>query len=132
MGQTVKAAIQLLVSIHVIAAAEAFALAQKAGVDPEMLAEIVGLSVGTSRMFELKAPKIMNRDFSNSGALDIQIKDLNICLAMGRELNVPLFLAAASRELYIMAEGMGYGREDLSAVVKLYEQASGVPVAKKQ
>ncbi len=71
MGQTVKAAIQLLVSIHVIATAEAMVLGQKAGVDPEMLYEIVNKSVGTSHMFTLKAPMIMERDFANRGALDI-------------------------------------------------------------
>ncbi len=131
MGQTVKAANQLLVSIHVVATAEAMVLATKAGVDPELLFEVIKKSVGTSFMFEQKVPLILARDFRNRGALDIQIKDLDICLKMGRELDVPLYLSALSRELFIMAEGKGYGREDLCAVTKLLEEVAHVEVKKQ-
>lgn len=132
MGQTVKAAVQLLVSIHVAATGEAMVMSQKAGVDPEMLTEIVSKSVGTSYQFELKAPAIMQRDFTTKGALDIQIKDLDICLKMGRDLGVPLYLSSICRELYITAESMGYGREDLCAVAKVYENVAKCVVEKKK
>ena len=128
MGQTVKAINQLLVSVHVVATAEALVLSQKAGVDPAILLDIISKSVGASYMFNTKAPKILDRDWTNKGALDIQIKDLDICLKMGRELNVPLFLSAASRELYIMGEGMGFGREDLCAITKVYEASAKTEV----
>jgi 2-hydroxy-3-oxopropionate reductase len=128
MGQTVKAVNQLLVSVHTAAVGEAMVLSQKAGVDPELLIDIISKSVGASYVFSLKAPQILDRDFSNKGALDIQIKDLDICLKMGREMDVPLFLSAVSRELFLMAEGMGYGREDYCAVTKVYENAAKVEV----
>jgi len=128
MGQTVKAINQLLVSIHCVATAEALVLSQKAGVDPAVLIDIISKSVGASYMFNQKAPKTLDRDWSNKGALDIQIKDLDICLKMGRELEVPLFLSSISRELFIMGEGMGFGREDLCAIAKVYEASAKTEV----
>jgi hypothetical protein len=47
---------------------------------------------------------------------------------MGRELDVPLFLSAISREVFLMGEGMGYGREDLCAITKVYEAAAKTEV----
>ena len=131
VGQVVKAANQLLVSVHVTAMAEAMVMATAAGADPEIVADIIKRSVGNSYMFEEKIPLILNRDFANRGALDIQIKDMDICMKTAKEYNVPMLTAAASREVYIWANGLGYGREDLCAVVKVLEQVAGVEVRGK-
>lgn len=131
VGQIVKAANQLLVSVHVTAMAEAMVMATAAGADPEVVADIIKRSVGNSYMFEEKVPLILNRDFANRGALDIQIKDMDICMKTAKEHNVPMLTAAASREVYIWANGLGYGREDLCAVVKALEQVAGVIVKGK-
>jgi 3-hydroxyisobutyrate dehydrogenase-like beta-hydroxyacid dehydrogenase len=128
MGQAVKAINQLLVSVHVVVTGEALVLSQKVGIDPDLLFDVIGKSVGVSYMFNLKTPKILDRNWENAGALDIQIKDLDICLKMGREHDVPLFLSAISRELFLMAEGMGCGREDCCAVTKVYEKAAQIEV----
>jgi 3-hydroxyisobutyrate dehydrogenase-like beta-hydroxyacid dehydrogenase len=121
MGQTVKAVIQLLVSVHTAVTGEALVLAQKAGIDMDLLLEVISKSAGASFMFNQKGSKILDRDWETKGALDIQIKDLDICMKMSRELDVPLFFSSLARDLFIMAEGMGHGREDLCAVAKVYE-----------
>ena len=124
IGQTVKAAVQLLVSIHTTAAGEALVMLQKAGVDIRQACEIIKKSAGNSFMFEQKYPMLLERDFDRRGALDIQIKDLDICLQLGRELGAPLYLSALTRELYLAAESMGHGKEDLCAVAKVYEMTA--------
>ncbi|MGE4284505.1 MAG: NAD(P)-dependent oxidoreductase [Clostridia bacterium] len=131
-GQVVKAANQLLVSVHLVAMAEAMVLGTKAGIDPEIIYEVLKKGVATSAMFESRVPLILERDFKNRGALDIQIKDLNICLTLAKELNVPIFTSAVSREVFLMANGAGYGREDIGAIIKVYEQAAGIEVSKKK
>jgi len=128
VGQTVKAAIQLLVSIHMAAAGEALVMLEKAGVDTRMACEIIAKSAGNSFMFEQKKNMLLARDFERRGALDIQIKDLDICLQLGRELGTPLYLSALTRELFLTAESMGYGKEDLCAVAKVYENAAQVEI----
>jgi len=132
LGQVVKAANQLLVSVHVVAMAEAMVLATKAGADPEVVFDVIKRSVGNSYLFEEKMPTILERNFSRRGALDIQIKDLDICLTMGREMNVPLLTSAISREVFLWANGMGLGSEDISAIIKVFEKAAGVEVRKRK
>jgi len=128
IGQVVKAANQLMVTVHLVAMAEAMVLGTKAGADPVVLAEVIQKSAGNSWMFEQKIESVLDGDFSTRGALDIQIKDIDICLRTGRELNVPLYTSAASREVFLWANGLGFGREDASAVIKGFEQVAGVEV----
>ena len=130
MGQTVKAANQLLVSVHSVAMAEAMTLATAAGADPQVTYDIITQSAGNSFMFEDKVPYILSRDFDARGALEVQLKDLEICLKTGKDYNVPLPTTAASREIFIHAKGMGCAREDLCSLVKVFEQASGVTIEK--
>lgn len=124
MGQTVKAANQLLASVHTVACAEAMVLAQKAGINPEVLHEILSKSVGRSFVFETKAVQLMDRDFATRGALDLNVKDLGICLEMGKELGVPLYVSAIAREVFATAQAKGYGKEDFCAVAKIYEEVA--------
>ena len=131
VGQVVKAANQLMVTVHLVAMAEAMVLGTKAGADPEILADVIKRSAGSSWMFENKIDTILEGDFSTRGALDIQIKDIDVCLKTGGEINVPLYTAAASREVFLWANGLGYGREDASSIIKVYEKVAGVEVRKK-
>ncbi|NPV54949.1 MAG: NAD(P)-dependent oxidoreductase [Firmicutes bacterium] len=131
IGQVVKAANQLLVSVHLVAIGEAMVLGTKAGADPEIMYEVIRKSAGNCWMFEDKMPTILEGDFSTRGALDIQIKDLNICLMTGKELNVPLFTSAVAREVFLWANAMGLGRQDASAIIKVFEQVAGVEVRKR-
>lgn len=131
MGQTVKAANQLLASVHTVATAEAMVLAQKAGIDPVVLHKILSKSVGRSFVFETKAIQLMERDFETRGALDLNVKDLGICLQMGKELGVPLYLTSIAREVFATAQAKGYGKEDFCAVAKIYEEVAQTEIRKK-
>jgi len=131
VGQVVKAANQLLVSVIMVAIAEAMVLGTKAGADPKVLFDVIKRSVGNSYLFEEKMPTILQGNFSRRGALDIQIKDLEICLSMGKEMNVPLYTSAISREVFLWANAIGLGSEDISAIVKVFEKVAGVEVRER-
>lgn len=128
MGQTVKAANQLLSSAHTALTGEAMVLAQKAGVNPEILLDVISKSMGCSNVFVLKAPQLMDRDFETRGALDINIKDMKICKRMGEELGVPLYLNEVTLKLFEKARDKGYGKEDFCAVAKIYEQEANCEI----
>lgn len=131
MGQTVKAVNQMLASIHTVATGEAMVLAQKSGVDPQVLLDVISKSVGRSFVFESKAVQLMNRDFETRGALDLNVKDLGICLQMGKEVGAPMYLSALTRELFAAAQMKGYGKEDFCAVAKIYEETAGCEIKKR-
>ena len=131
IGSTVKTVNQLLAGVHIAAAAEAMALGVRAGADPQQLYDVISNSAGSSWMFQNRVPHMLAGDFTPLSAVNIFVKDLGIVLDAGKELEFPLPLAAAAHQLYLMAAAAGLGREDDSAVVKVFEHLSGLQVRAK-
>jgi 3-hydroxyisobutyrate dehydrogenase len=127
-GSTVKMINQHLAGVHIAAAAEAMALAARAGVAPAKVFEVISASAGRSWMFENRVPHILARDFTPLSAVEIFVKDLGIVLGTGGELRFPLPIAAAAHQQFLAAAAAGLGREDDSAVVKVYERLAGIEV----
>ncbi len=125
-GMSMKLVNNLLVAVNGLAVAEAMVLGKKAGLDPQSILEIIPKSAGDSWMFRNRAPQMVSRDFTCRGELDILVKDLGYILEMGQSLKAPLFLSAVAREIFLLASGMGWGREDDSAVVKAIEKMAGL------
>ena len=121
MGQSMKAVNQLLFGVQMVAMAEAVVLGQKHGITPELIFEVISKSSGSSNVFLSRMPSVIKRDFSTKSTLDIQLKDMNICLRAGEKKRSPLFLATVAKELYKLAGEKFDPREDSSAVIKLYE-----------
>ncbi|MBZ0298560.1 MAG: NAD-binding protein [Anaerolineae bacterium] len=131
-GSTVKVINQLLCGVHIAAAAEAIGLGVRAGVDSATLYEVIRKSAGNSWMFENRVPHMLENDYSPLSAVDIFVKDLGIVLDTGHENRFPLPLAAAAHQVFMMASAAGLGREDDAAVVKIYEQLTGIDVTSSQ
>lgn len=129
IGSSVKMVNQLLAGVHIAAACEAMALGTRAGADPATLFEVISTSAGNSWMFTNRVPHILARDFTPLSAVEIFVKDLGIVLDGGRELRFPLPIAAAAHQQFLAAAAAGFGREDDSAVVKVYERLAGIEVA---
>lgn len=70
-GSTVKMINQLLVGVHVVAAAEAMALATKAGADPQTVYDVITHGGGNSVAFESRVPYILTEDYAPRGVVDI-------------------------------------------------------------
>jgi len=128
-GSTVKMAHQLLAGVHIAAAAEAMALATRAGIEPTQFLEVATNGAGNSWMLQNRGPRMLSGDFTPFSAVEIFVKDLGIVLDAGHELRFPLPIAAAAHQQFLAAAGAGFGRLDDSAVVKVYEMLSGVSVA---
>lgn len=129
IGSLVKTVNQLLAGVHIATAAEAIALAAKAGADTRAVYDVISASAGNSWMFGNRVPHMLDDDYSPLSAVEIFVKDLGLVLDTGHELRLPLPLAAAAHQLFLAAAGAGHGRLDDAAVVKVYEQAGGFKVS---
>ena len=129
IGSLVKTVNQLLAGVHIATAAEAMALAAKAGADTRAVYEVISASAGNSWMFGNRVPHMLDDDYSPLSAVEIFVKDLGLVLDTGHELRLPLPLAAAAHQLFIAAAGAGWGKLDDAAVVKVYEQAGDFKVS---
>jgi 3-hydroxyisobutyrate dehydrogenase len=121
-GATMKLVNQILAGIHIAAAAEAVAFGARAGIDPNRIYEVITHSAGASWMFNDRVPHILADDFTPHSAVDIWLKDLNLILETGRDLRLPMPLAAVAHQLFLMAAASGYGRLDDAAVIKVFEK----------
>lgn len=121
MASTYKVVHQLAAGVHLVTAAELIALGAKAGCDVDTLFEIVSTSAGNSWMFSDRVPHMLNDDFSPRSMVDIFVKDLDLVLQTGKELSAALPLSSAAHQMLVAASGMGFGKLDDSAVVKVYE-----------
>ena len=126
IGATYKTVHQLAAGVHLVAAAELFALGSRAGCDPETLFDIVTRSSGCSWMLSDRGPRILDDDYSPRSTIDIFIKDLGLVLETGRDLGVPLPLASSAYQMLVAASGLGHSGLDDSAVIKSYESVTGV------
>lgn len=128
IGSTVKMINQHLAGVHIAAACEAMALGAAAGADPDKLFEVISNSAGNSWMFSNRVPHILARDFTPLSAVEIFVKDLGIVLETAKAKRFPLPIAATAHQQFLAAAAAGFGREDDSAVVKVYELLAGIEV----
>lgn len=124
-GTAMKLINQLLVGVHTVAAAEAFALANSAGVDIEMAAELLSVSWGNSTMVARSAPITANREFEDSAApvrnLD---KDLGIIRDLAAAEGLSLELALKSQEMFHQMMENDQGENDIAGVLEVIESRS--------
>ncbi|MCP1237365.1 NAD-binding protein [Gluconobacter kondonii] len=120
VGTRVKIVNQHLAGIHIAAAAEAMALGLREGADPATLYEVITHSAGNSWMFENRVPHILAGDYTPLSAVDIFVKDLGLALDTARRTKFPLPLAATAHQMFLNASAAGHGREDDSAVIKIF------------
>ena len=127
-GLAMKLVNNMLVQVNMVAVAEALVMGVKAGLDPRTVYDVVRVSTGTSYTFEQRVPRILARDFSPGGTVDISFKDQELETAFAKQLGVPVLLANVSQQVYQMARAAGLGKEDGAAVIKVLERLAGVQV----
>ena len=125
-GTAMKLINQLLVGINTVAAAEAFALANSAGVDIQTAADLLSVSWGGSTMVGRSAPITAAREFENSAApvrnLD---KDLGIIKDLAQSEGLSLELALKAQEMFGSMMSNGQGENDIAGVLEVIEGRSG-------
>jgi 3-hydroxyisobutyrate dehydrogenase-like beta-hydroxyacid dehydrogenase len=132
-GSRMKYVANLLVAIHNVASAEAMVLGLKAGLDPQTVFDMVTTGAGNSRVFELRAP-MMVQDRYAAATMKISVwqKDMAVIGEFARELRVPTPLFDATVPIYNKAMKSGYAEQDTAAVCAVLESAAGLKRASKR
>ena len=111
------------------AAAEAFVLGTKLGLDPKVLLEIISVSSGNSYALAAKMPNfVFKGQFEAGFAIDLQYKDLELAIQTAKEAQVPMILTNVAQQVFEQARAAGLGREDISAVIKPLEDLLNIKV----
>ena len=122
-GNTLKLLNALMFSAINAMTAEMMAISVKAGLSPKVLFETLAESQAAtvSGLFKEVGAKIVARDFEAVFAVDLMCKDNRLAIAMARDCDAPPILASTVQVLNELASAKGWGAEDTSALVKVYQ-----------
>lgn len=126
-GMKMKLVANLLVAIHNVASAEAFALGIRAGLDPKQILKLVKSGAGSSRVFELRGPMMAEGNYSDATMkISVWQKDMEIIGNFARDLECSTPLFDATIPIYEAAMAQGLGAQDTAAVCAVLEEMAGI------
>lgn len=126
VAKTIKLVNNVMSMANVLVAAEAFTMGVKAGVDPDLLFQVLSNSGGRSHHFTKRFPNALQGNFEPGFTVELGEKDLRLALQMAHEVGSPLPVAALAQQLYVSLESTGRGKKDIVAILNLYEEWAGV------
>jgi len=134
-GMKLKMLINMLISVHGAAFAEAITLARASGIDLDVFGDVLKKSAGNSRVIEYRGPLMLADEYADpkvkTADLTVMIKDNNLIedYAKGNNAPVPVFQASMFSAYAAMAQG--FGQEGPGVVTRVYEQMAGIPRKKR-
>ncbi len=124
-GQAVKMCNNMLLGATMIATCEAFALAQKLGLDPQTFYDISSVSSGQSWSMTTYAPvpgvgpeTPADHDYQGGFATALMLKDLRLAMAAARDAGATVPMGAKAAELYEAFAAAGQGSVDFSGIIR--------------
>jgi 3-hydroxyisobutyrate dehydrogenase-like beta-hydroxyacid dehydrogenase len=125
-AKTMKIALNLNLSAQMLALCEGLLLAVRSGIDRTAALEVMLAGALASPMLQYRAPFIEEMPAKAWFDVGMMQKDCDLALSLGRELGVPLFCTAVSREMLSAARGQGLGEHDFAIVYYALANAAGL------
>jgi 3-hydroxyisobutyrate dehydrogenase-like beta-hydroxyacid dehydrogenase len=118
----------LIVALEMEALSEGLVLAQKAGLDLNMVMEVLKVADFRSPLIASNGQNILKRDFSPSFALKLMLKDAGLIEKLAENLKSPIPALRVAQKNLESAVRFGFGEENASALIKALEKEAGVEV----
>lgn len=119
-----KLIVNLTLFINQAAAIEGFSLGLKAGLDPDVMFDVISSGAAASDLITMRGSDMLHGDFTAKGSLKNNVKDMDLILEAARDMKVVLPLAALYQQLQLKASYEGWGLCDATVVMKVYEKMS--------
>lgn len=130
-AQVLKLTNNILSAVALAATAEAFVMGAKGGLDPEVMLTAINAGSGRNSATEAKFPaSVLTRGFDYGAEMHILMKDIDLAIAQGEDLGVPMWVCQAARLVFKHAMYQGAAHEDLTAIVKYVERGAGFEIPK--
>ena len=126
-GQVAKACNQICTIVNTLGAAEAMLMAERAGLDPTKVTDVLMTGFGASRMLDMQAPKMIARDFEGKVESRLHYKDIHIVLAIARALGLKLPASSAAAKVLTELQNRGGAKSDTAAVFSVLAEPAATP-----
>ena len=132
-GSRMKFVANLLIAVHNMAAGEALVLGAKAGLDPQLVHEVISDSAATSRMFEISGKLMIQGQYEDASAkVQILHKDLQLIRDFATTVRAPTPLMAVTAEFYTSAMAVGMAAMEDASVAVLLQRLAGVELTQRR
>jgi 3-hydroxyisobutyrate dehydrogenase-like beta-hydroxyacid dehydrogenase len=131
-GQTLKLVNNLMAAANYAVASECLVMGAKAGLDADMMVDVINKSSGRSFVSETFVAKVvLSREFDFGFRLELMNKDIRLALEEAETLGTPMFTCSAARQLYAYAMALGAGPDDVTGLIKVLERWGNATVEGK-
>src|SRR6478736_4284443 len=130
-AQVLKLTNNILSAVALAATAEAFVMGAKGGLDPEVMLAAINAGSGRNSATEDQFPRaVLTRSFDYGAEMHILMKDVDLAVAQGEELGVPMWVCQAARLVFKHAIHKGAAADDITAIAKYIERDAGFEIPK--
>jgi 3-hydroxyisobutyrate dehydrogenase-like beta-hydroxyacid dehydrogenase len=132
LAQTAKLANNLLAAAALVVSSEAMAMGVKAGLDPQVLLDIINAGSGRNSATQDKFPRsVLPGTFDFGFATGLSYKDVRLCVDEAEALGVPMVVGAAVRQMLAVTQAKFGAQSDFTCIAKVLEEWSGVEIRSK-
>ncbi len=132
-GRGLKALVQIIAALNTLTLCEAVVLGKRLGIEPAKFHEALSDTAANSYHLQTKLPQfIIPGAFEGGHRIEMMVKDLEIGLQIGREMNHSLLLSGFAAQLYRAAAAVGYAKKDISAMANFFGSFVGIDFTSKQ
>src|SRR5690606_14561114 len=126
MAQTMKVINNLVSVTALVATSEALVMGTKAGLDADMMVQVINAGSGRSNASETKIPNfVLSRTFDFGFTLGLSAKDVRLCLEEADRLGIPMQVGQAVRNVMITAASELGDQADMTEVIRIIEEQVG-------
>jgi len=116
-----KLAVNIFLITSVTGLVEAAHFADRQGLDMELFKAVVDAGQIASGISRIKSGKLVERNFSVQAAISDVLKNSRLVAEAARQAGIASPLLDACHALYAETESLGFGREDMAAVIRALE-----------
>jgi 3-hydroxyisobutyrate dehydrogenase-like beta-hydroxyacid dehydrogenase len=127
-GHIVKLLNNFIAQAICTATAEAFAVGQRAGIDPRKLVELVSAGAVNSGLFQAMARTLSGDLAGLKFELDNARKDVRYYTHLAEGLSIPTVVGEAVHQSLALASALGHGRKFVPSLVEAQEQLTGARI----
>lgn len=120
-GQRVKMINQILCGLHAVALSEAFVLAEKIGLDLDIMHKVVSSGAAGSWALDNYGPRLLKEDYEPGFKLGMQQKDLRIAYETAKKFDDKMKGTELAYQLFTDAKEKGFSELGSHALIKLYQ-----------
>ena len=121
-----KLAVNAMVGLTAATIAEAVAFGEKGGIARDKILDALNSSVLASQFYNLKFPSLLARDYPPAFSAKQMAKDFDLILAAAQAADVPMPLAAQTRQLWAAMKASGRGEIDFMGCAEVMGEWAGL------